>query len=92
MKGISIDLIVLLSLLGLLTIAQTKQFVHTDLTAKWKLKILGGDGETNALLSKEIETSVPTVLHLDLLHEKLIPDPFLDRNYLTVKWVAESTI
>lgn len=31
----------------------------------------------------------PTNVHLDLLHHKKIPDPFLDRNELVVQWVGE---
>lgn len=32
----------------------------------------------------------PTQVHLDLLHHKLIPDPFLGKNELDVQWVGES--
>lgn len=31
----------------------------------------------------------PTVIHLDLMHHGLIPDPYLDINYAKVQWVGE---
>jgi len=31
----------------------------------------------------------PTNIHLDLLHHKLIPDPFIGKNELDVQWVGE---
>ncbi|KAL7791746.1 glycoside hydrolase family 2 protein [Trichoderma afarasin] len=31
----------------------------------------------------------PTNVHLDLLHHKLIPDPFIGKNELDVQWVGE---
>ncbi|EQL01852.1 beta-mannosidase [Ophiocordyceps sinensis CO18] len=31
----------------------------------------------------------PTQIHLDLLHHKLIPDPFIGKNELDVQWVGE---
>ncbi|KAK4184472.1 glycoside hydrolase superfamily [Podospora australis] len=32
----------------------------------------------------------PTNVHLDLLHHKLIPDPFIGKNELDVQWVGEA--
>jgi len=32
----------------------------------------------------------PTVAHLDLLHHKLIPDPYIDTNELDVLWVNDA--
>jgi beta-mannosidase len=33
----------------------------------------------------------PTNVHLDLLHHKLIPDPFIGKNELEVQWIGETT-
>ncbi|KAK1718026.1 family 2 glycosyl hydrolase [Colletotrichum acutatum] len=35
--------------------------------------------------------SIPSQVHVDLLANKKIPDPFLDMNELAVQWVAEKT-
>jgi beta-mannosidase len=32
----------------------------------------------------------PTNIHLDLLHHKLIPDPFIGKNELLVQWVGDT--
>ncbi|PKS08321.1 hypothetical protein jhhlp_005265, partial [Lomentospora prolificans] len=32
----------------------------------------------------------PTNVHLDLLHHKLIPDPFIGKNELEVQWIGEA--
>ncbi|KAK8046488.1 hypothetical protein PG996_014552 [Apiospora saccharicola] len=32
----------------------------------------------------------PTHVHLDLLHHKLIPDPYIGKNELQVQWIGES--
>ncbi|KAK8034728.1 Beta-mannosidase B [Apiospora rasikravindrae] len=32
----------------------------------------------------------PTHVHLDLLHHKLIPDPYIGKNELDVQWIGES--
>jgi beta-mannosidase len=32
----------------------------------------------------------PTNVHLDLLHHKLIPDPFVGKNELDVQWIGEA--
>ncbi|KAH8883605.1 glycoside hydrolase family 2 protein [Thozetella sp. PMI_491] len=32
----------------------------------------------------------PTMVHLDLLHHKLIPDPFIGKNELQVQWIGET--
>ncbi len=31
----------------------------------------------------------PTVVHLDLMHHGLIPDPFVDTNYTKIQWIGE---
>jgi beta-mannosidase len=33
----------------------------------------------------------PTNVHLDLLHHKLIPDPYIGKNELEVQWIGEAT-
>jgi beta-mannosidase len=32
----------------------------------------------------------PTVAHIDLLHHKLIPDPYIDMNELNTLWVNDA--
>lgn len=32
----------------------------------------------------------PTNVHLDLLHHKIIPDPFIGKNELEVQWIGEA--
>lgn len=32
----------------------------------------------------------PTNIHLDLIHHKIIPDPFIGKNELDVQWVGEA--
>ncbi|KAL2853176.1 hypothetical protein BJX68DRAFT_265399 [Aspergillus pseudodeflectus] len=32
---------------------------------------------------------VPTVVHMDLLDNKKIPDPFIDTNELDIEWICE---
>lgn len=32
----------------------------------------------------------PTHVHLDLLHHKLVPDPYIGKNELQVQWIGES--
>lgn len=41
--------------------------------------------------SKYLDVSqFPTNVHLDLLHHKLIPDPYIGKNELEVQWVGET--
>ena len=36
--------------------------------------------------------TIPTVLHLDLLANGDIPDPFINDNWQRLKWVSESNV
>lgn len=53
------------------------------------MSILGGPTITEEKKSKVYSTSIPTTVHLDLLAAGDIPDPFVEENYPTVKWVSD---
>ncbi|KAJ4108671.1 hypothetical protein NW768_012148 [Fusarium equiseti] len=55
-----------------------------DLATGWKLKRSDEGDDTWMTVEK-----VPTVVHLDLLNHKRIPDPFIGTNELGVEWVGE---
>jgi beta-mannosidase len=55
-----------------------------DLATGWKLKRSDEGDDTWMTVDK-----VPTVVHLDLLNNKRIPDPFIGTNELDVEWVGE---
>ncbi|KAI1072862.1 hypothetical protein LB507_011455 [Fusarium sp. FIESC RH6] len=55
-----------------------------DLATGWKLKRSDEGDDTWMTVEK-----VPTVVHLDLLNNKKIPDPFVGTNELDVEWVGE---
>jgi len=50
----------------------------------WKFK--RADKEDAELLPV---SQFPTNVHLDLLHHKIIPDPFIGKNELAVQWIGE---
>ncbi|KZL79027.1 glycosyl hydrolase family 2 [Colletotrichum incanum] len=51
---------------------------------KWQFKQADkGDSELLAV------SQFPTNVHLDLLHHKVIPDPFIGKNELDVQWIGE---
>ena len=76
----------------LLHSSSPEAFVHQNLNSNWTLNILSGPGQASSLKSKNIYVTLPTTLHLDLLKEKLIEDPFYGANYPKVEWVSECTI
>jgi beta-mannosidase len=51
---------------------------------KWFLK------QTNNESMEPIETSIPTVVHLDLLKNKIIEDPYIQQNESKQKWIGKS--
>ncbi|KAF4996700.1 hypothetical protein FGRMN_4358 [Fusarium graminum] len=55
-----------------------------DLTTGWRLKRTDEGNDTWMPVDK-----VPTVVHLDLLNNKRIPDPFLGTNEIDVEWIGE---
>ncbi|KAM0217588.1 hypothetical protein ACHAQD_007331 [Fusarium lateritium] len=55
-----------------------------DLATGWRLKRT--DEGDDAWMPVE---KVPTVVHLDLINNKRIPDPFLGTNELEVEWIGE---
>jgi beta-mannosidase len=52
--------------------------------AGWQFKQVDKDDSAFLPVSQ-----FPTNVHLDLLHHKLIPDPFIGKNELDVQWVGE---
>ncbi|KAF4907852.1 Beta-mannosidase B [Colletotrichum fructicola] len=56
-----------------------------DLSTGWSFKQKDDSSETSWLPVAK----VPSEVHVDLLANKKIPDPFLDMNELAVQWVAE---
>ncbi|KAH0443845.1 glycosyl hydrolase family 2 [Colletotrichum camelliae] len=56
-----------------------------DLSTGWSFKQKDDSSETSRLPVAK----VPSEVHVDLLANKQIPDPFLDMNELAVQWVAE---
>ncbi|KAL4783544.1 glycoside hydrolase superfamily [Aspergillus varians] len=60
---------------------------HTqELKTGWFMKEHGDDSTVNSWLPVK---QVPSQVHIDLLVNKKIPDPFLDANELSVQWIAE---
>ena len=39
---------------------------------------------------KNIETKIPTCVHLDLLKNKIIEDPYIKQNELQQRWIGKS--
>jgi beta-mannosidase len=56
------------------------------ISANWEFK--QADKEDSKFLPV---AQFPTNVHLDLLHHKLIPDPFIGKNELDVQWVGEAS-
>ncbi|RSM05103.1 hypothetical protein CDV31_009737 [Fusarium ambrosium] len=56
-----------------------------ELTTGWSLKQRDDQSEDPWLPVAQ----VPSQVHIDLLANKIIPDPFVDANELKVQWVAE---
>ena len=63
-----------------------------DLNADWTLNVIGGSSQASSITGKTYQTSVPTVVHLDLLAANDIPDPFVGENYAKVKWVSDLNV
>ncbi|MFC0428667.1 beta-mannosidase [Chryseobacterium scophthalmum] len=70
----------LLLALLLIQILVNAQFSERNLSSeKWQFK--------NAKENKWLTASVPGTVHLDLMNNKLIPDPYKDENEKKVQWV-----
>lgn len=70
---------ILLALL-LIQILINAQFSERNLSSeKWQFK--------NSKENKWLTASVPGTVHLDLMNNKLIPDPYKDENEKKVQWV-----
>ncbi|KAK8031122.1 Beta-mannosidase B [Apiospora arundinis] len=59
--------------------------VVIPINKNWEFKQV--DGENSKYLPV---SQFPTHVHLDLLHHKLIPDPYIGKNELDVQWIGES--
>lgn len=60
-----------------------QQFLHDN----WLLRPVGNLDAVPATI-REVDAVVPGCVHLDLLRENLIPDPYLDRNETLVQWIG----
>ncbi|GAB1218543.1 hypothetical protein ATERTT37_007802 [Aspergillus terreus] len=61
------------------------QKLTQELSTGWVMKEHGGSTISSWLPVKK----VPSQVHIDLLANKKIPDPFVDANELEVQWIAE---
>jgi len=52
------------------------------------MEILSGNERSKPLQGKKFNTSLPTTIHLDLLANKQIEDPFFKDNFEGLKWVS----
>lgn len=60
-----------------------------DLPADWQLRAVGRtDQVPENVTNRDIPAVVPGCVHLDLMREELIPDPYLDLNEALVQWVG----
>ncbi|KAK8100630.1 Beta-mannosidase B [Apiospora kogelbergensis] len=59
--------------------------VAIPIDKNWEFKQV--DNESSKYLPV---SQFPTHVHLDLLHHKLIPDPYIGKNELDVQWIGES--
>ncbi|EHA54255.1 beta-mannosidase [Pyricularia oryzae 70-15] len=57
----------------------------TPIDNNWEFKQADKDGAEFLPVAQ-----FPTNVHLDLLHHKLIPDPFIGKNELDVQWIGEA--
>jgi beta-mannosidase len=65
---------------------------RTDLSGGWTLRLAeGSEGVPESVRAAlPVPASVPGTVHTDLLAAGLIPDPYLDRNELTLDWVGRA--
>lgn len=55
------------------------------INANWQFKQADKDGSEFLPVSQ-----FPTNVHLDLIHHKIIPDPFIGKNEAQVQWIGEA--
>lgn len=65
----------------------TSAYTSDNLTSGWSFKQGNRSSNHEYLPTNDL----PTSIHLDLLKNKKISDPFLDLNELSVRWIAEQT-
>lgn len=66
---------------------QSQQFTSTELTTGWTFKQGGRESEHEYAEASDL----PTEIYRDLLKNGKIPDPFVDMNELSVRWVGDET-
>ncbi len=60
-----------------------------NLPEQWQLRAVGRTDEVpQSVLNRDIPAIVPGCVHLDLMREELIPDPYLDLNEALVQWIG----
>ena len=61
------------------------------LPAAWTVRAVSNPEEVPAeIINRAVPATVPGCVHLDLLREGLIPDPYLDRNEALVQWIGRT--
>ena len=65
-------------LLFVLTLARANEYHKTEINKDWKMTLLGGSSEAQALKGKIFDISIPTTVHLDLEKAGEIPNPLVD--------------
>lgn len=68
-----------------MTTSVHSRLVRTPLTVGWQVHPASGPTE---VVADPIPATVPGVVHLDLLREGLIPDPYLDDNESALAWIG----
>lgn len=63
----------------------SKRLIHDG----WRVRPTRGP-IPESLVSMEIPATVPGLVHVDLLANSLIPDPYLDQNEKKVTWIGET--
>ncbi len=68
-----------------MTTSTHARLVRTPLTTGWQVHAASGPAQVG---TDPIPATVPGVVHLDLLREGLIPDPYLDDNESALAWIG----
>ena len=66
---------------------QDESTIIRNIDSNWTLTVLSGPPQANSIKNIEYAVNLPTTLHLDLLKNKVIEDPFFSANYPKVDWV-----
>lgn len=90
-KKLSISSLVILFAVGV-SANQIQPVYEELLNSNWTMTVLDAPTQGKDLVNKPLGVSLPTVLHMDLVQNKLIDDPFYRDNYLKLKWVSECKV